>query len=453
MADSSLCTKTFNESNYENNKTTKTAENLENTKTRTIMDYEMEENIKPQKHEENTKQQTHEETEENDIWKFIGRRNEKLEFAYFISRIDDKSMELMVNEHGNGVSEERFTTLKCVGKLNGQSLELMLDTGATASLIRTSLIKKLPNSHSLALRNCDGSSIRVANGEKIYPRGIIELMVDIAGLSIPHEFMVFDEVPFNAILGMDYIYKAKWIVDIPQGKLVSERAEVNTDLIMFTTSTVIPSHYIYLSEDVVIEPRVEMVCRGATGCYGNGNECYLIDGMAEQEESYGINVAHGYGNLSDGRMNLLIANFGTEKVYLTAGTVVAVANKIDEYGFDILAFEKDDLMRSTVEVDERSLCMPTQGVDEKFLKIPTVEVDDMILCDPTKRVVDNDIPAKSAVESFMPAKSADEESIPAKRAEENEVSAKDAEKSIIPAKRADEYGMPAEECSAKRLYK
>lgn len=60
MADSSLCTKTFNESNYEKNKTTKTAENLENTKTRSIMDYEMEENIKPQKHEENMKQQIHE---------------------------------------------------------------------------------------------------------------------------------------------------------------------------------------------------------------------------------------------------------------------------------------------------------------------------------------------------------------------------------------------------------
>mgnify|MGYP000320030237 CR=1 FL=1 len=103
------------------------------------------------------KQQKQEEAEK-DIWGFLGRRNERLEFAYYISRIDDRSLELLMSESQHKVIDDGFTTLKCVGKLNGQSLELMLDTGATASLIRTSLLRKLPDSQTLVLKPNNGSS-------------------------------------------------------------------------------------------------------------------------------------------------------------------------------------------------------------------------------------------------------------------------------------------------------
>ena len=217
MVDSSLSTNNSNESNNEKLENTKTIEKLQNTKTV--------EQVKI----ENTKIYNE---EEEDRWGFLGRRNEKLEFAYHISRIDDTSLELLAMEDKREVSSDKFTTLKCIGKLNEQSMELMLDTGATASLIRTSLLRKLPNYQQLILKSGQGMSVRVANGARLYSRGTIDLKVDIANVKITHEFMIFDEVPFNAILGMDYIFKGKWIVNIPEGKLKSEAANAQADLIM-----------------------------------------------------------------------------------------------------------------------------------------------------------------------------------------------------------------------------
>ena len=469
MVDSSLCTRTYNESQYENHENTKKVENNENTKTQ--------EKINESKTIENDKTaKTTNDDREEDRWSFLGRRNEKLEFAYYVSRLDDTSLQLLAAEdQKEQVSSDKFTTLKCIGKLNGQSMEMMLDTGATVSLIRTSLLRKLPNQEDLRLRHSEGMSVRVANGAQLYSRGAIDLEVDIAGVKTIHEFLVFDEVPFNAILGMDYIFKSKWIVDIPNGKLRCESENAKADLIIFKTSNIIPSHYIYLSEDVCLKPWTQKLCKGNTGKKNVGGECYYVDGLAYQERELRINVAHGYGVMNEGRLDVIVGNFGNEEVLLPAGTAVGLATRIEEEELHVLVEDAlwcgpqhvEDLRDPTLGVEEMFVLRepakraedsfmiwePTRGVDDYDLndltrELPTRSVDDGAKrCIPTKRVDDN----HNDLTQEPPTRSVDDgakRDMPTKRVDDNDIdltlelptqSVDDGAKDVLPTRGVEEY--------------
>ena len=254
MVDSSLSTTGHNESN-EKLENTKKLENNENTKKVekeeipkiAMNDLLIKEKLKTQKNEKR------------------GKLQKELEKAFTVSGLDTLTVKLIEKEQNMLllVDERRkpegYTTLKCIGKLNDVSVEFLLDTGASRSLIRSSFVNKLQYYGKVEWEDGVLEPMRVANNMKIYPTGIVKLKVVIGGLERTMKFLVFDEVSYNVILGVDYLFESKWVIDTHRQTLKNERSDTEVKLIVHQRDSVIPVHYVYLMENIEIPRMSERV--------------------------------------------------------------------------------------------------------------------------------------------------------------------------------------------------
>jgi len=327
VVDSSLSTPGYNESN-EKLENTKKLENQENTKKVEkeetpkieMNDLSIEENQKTQKNEKR------------------GKLQKELEKAFTVSGLDTLTVNLIEQEQNmlllldETKKPEGYTTLKCVGKLNDVSVEFLLDTGASKSLIRSSFVNKLQNYGRVEWEDGVLEPMRVANNMKIYPTGIVKLKVVIGETERIMKFLVFDEVSYNVILGVDYLFESKWVIDTHRKIMKNEKSDTEVKLIVHQRDSVIPVHYVYLMDNIEIPRMSERVAScGINGMIKKENlprEC-MVKGIEEQYERYKLGVVRGIVELKSGSFNVVVGNFGQEDIHLAAGTAIAVAEGLD----------------------------------------------------------------------------------------------------------------------------
>ncbi|THD23861.1 hypothetical protein D915_005469 [Fasciola hepatica] len=104
------------------------------------------------------------------------------------------------------------------GLLNGRWAKLLIDTGASCSVINPSLTKI---SHSVPLNG----KLIAANGTVIPILGQVAGSVSIGRCIVPHQFLCAD-VAWDAILGMDFLRGHRIVIDSDRQLLVAnERPE------------------------------------------------------------------------------------------------------------------------------------------------------------------------------------------------------------------------------------
>ena len=116
------------------------------------------------------------------------RFSAELHAAKTLSRLDEFTLKTLSRNETAVMDEvqrtKRFTTLKCVGKLNDLGVEVMLDTGATTSLVKSSMVERIRQYSNLEWDYDELEPIRVANNMKIFPKGRVNLTVEIGDVAV-----------------------------------------------------------------------------------------------------------------------------------------------------------------------------------------------------------------------------------------------------------------------------
>ena len=101
------------------------------------------------------------------------------------------------------------------GCVNGIPFSMIVDTGSSLSLLSESTATKLSN---ISIRPCSVPIVRLANGHSMVPIGHCRAMVSFEGTDTLHEFFVYNSLPFEILLGLDFCEKTKMKIDFEKIK-------------------------------------------------------------------------------------------------------------------------------------------------------------------------------------------------------------------------------------------
>ena len=107
------------------------------------------------------------------------------------------------------------------GRLQGHPVDLLIDTGACISAINENLVKKIYG-REYAAKVTDGlvPSVNAISGDRVPVLGQIDIPVEISGVVYHSQFHVMQNLPFEAILGSDFLVEKDAVIDL-KNKCVS----------------------------------------------------------------------------------------------------------------------------------------------------------------------------------------------------------------------------------------
>ena len=101
-------------------------------------------------------------------------------------------------------------------------VNLLIDTGASISLVNTRLIDQLNAMNEVV----PTSSLIAGLGNKIIPvRGEIKLPINFGNMQISHTYVVCDNLEYEYLLGVDLLRKFEIKIDIPGEKIFTPYGE------------------------------------------------------------------------------------------------------------------------------------------------------------------------------------------------------------------------------------
>lgn len=134
------------------------------------------------------------------------------------------------------------------GTIDSIPLKMLLDTGATKTIIRPDLVKKMGKSNLFPTK----WRLRTATGEQATASGEIDLNITVGNTSIKHRVLVA-EVEDEFILGMDIMRKHGFKLDLKKGVMM-----VNEEELVLNPREENPARII-ITEDVTLPERSESI--------------------------------------------------------------------------------------------------------------------------------------------------------------------------------------------------
>ncbi|KAK3104661.1 hypothetical protein FSP39_007335 [Pinctada imbricata] len=131
-------------------------------------------------------------------------------------------------------------------EMNGKQVKLLIDTGATISIIAQNLV------HNTSLEKME-SDILIADGSALSIKGVTTLLCKIGGMDI-HQKMAVANIGVDGILGLDFMKSHTCSIDIVNGNIVIDGNTVN--LIMEGN---IGCYRVFLDETLNLPPMSEVV--------------------------------------------------------------------------------------------------------------------------------------------------------------------------------------------------
>ena len=103
------------------------------------------------------------------------------------------------------------------GKIGEVDVDLLIDTGATISVLHNRIYERLGENKPELDTNC--GELRLADGQIIKPAGAGTFNLTMGGQTKPCRMMVADIIDIAGVLGYDFLQKNKAILDIGAGRL------------------------------------------------------------------------------------------------------------------------------------------------------------------------------------------------------------------------------------------
>ena len=219
--------------------------------------------------------------------------------------------------------ERMFTPMKISGKINNQESPIIIDTGASISVIDHEFYKELNS--KLPISKIE-KVITDAQGNKLNVVGKVMLFLSIGMTKFKVKLYVINNLSNSVIIGNDYLQKWGITIDYKQGFIWTDKRSFFKFNVEEDYSTC--GELIYTIEDLKIPPRSNMFINGFIKCHPSGRfanttDEIIIEQLDRDNKQYLITRS-----LCKTTINPIIniVNFLETPLFVKKGTPIAVIN-------------------------------------------------------------------------------------------------------------------------------
>ena len=211
-------------------------------------------------------------------------------------------------------------TLRAVA--NNQVLHIIIDTGATINLMNTSIAKAM---HTAAVAEPISVSDISGNVQKLSEVATVPL--ELSGYPYVFDFYITPTLPGDALLGMDAIVEAGWIID-PIDRVLLHKTHALPPIRLH--SCIHESHILRTKQSYTLAPmtwhRVP-VLDDKPSSHSLTMTCILLPAASPVLSVYGAPTVH---NTSDCRKFILLCNMSQKSIEIPAGAIVAHQEQVQD---------------------------------------------------------------------------------------------------------------------------
>ncbi|KAE9327482.1 hypothetical protein PR003_g16010 [Phytophthora rubi] len=214
-----------------------------------------------------------------------------------------------------------------VGFIDRVPADMLIDTGAVASLIDARMLKLVGRGDD-PLRPCR-RDLNSASGHPLRIRGAIDLPLQLGSREIMRPFIVVDKLHIDVILGTDALKAFRAVVDLDENSVTlkdtGEKFSIGSPRVEEMYSTKI-------SSTVRIRPGGQALV--VTDVLGEVAEetTVLVEGLVDLDAS--VRVTRSLCTVHDKKVVVEVCNPSTEEMVIKKGTLIAAVSVVPESAFE-----------------------------------------------------------------------------------------------------------------------
>ena len=116
-------------------------------------------------------------------------------------------------------SQAKPRDLTVSAQLNGQSIKALVDTGAAISVIDKEVLQEVYKEQFPKLQTDNLGDVKTVSGEALPVLGMFTTALDIANRSYSCTFIVVQDLPYDALLGRDFLRENGAIINLKESTL------------------------------------------------------------------------------------------------------------------------------------------------------------------------------------------------------------------------------------------
>ncbi|KAE8914769.1 hypothetical protein PF010_g5159 [Phytophthora fragariae] len=216
-----------------------------------------------------------------------------------------------------------------VGYIEDLPAELLIDTGAVASLLDARFLKRLGLSKA-HLRPYKGS-LKDVSGGSLRIKGELELTLRMGARYELRTFVVVDRLHVNAILGTDTLKAFRAVIDLDENIMTLKDSG---EVIALGSPRVEEMYVTRIASAVRLRPGGQALV--VTDVMGQAPDetTVLIEGLPELDAN--VKIARTLCTVHEGKAVVEVCNASTEDLVLSKGTALAAATMVPKSAFDTL---------------------------------------------------------------------------------------------------------------------
>jgi len=205
----------------------------------------------------------------------------------------------------------------------GVTCELLVDTGASASVINTPIFAKLPLEVRESLKPVK-VGLRSVNGDPVRAVGMVDVEVGLANKGCRVDLVVAD-IGMPGILGMDVMSKLKCAVDIPARELV-----VDSDILLLNSLTTEGTRSVHMMGSQNIQPNCEqLVTLKVVRQPEKGKVIGIIEPNGAFERDYNLKITPTLVDTDTDEIRVMITNLTDRVTHVTDQVEMATLQPVD----------------------------------------------------------------------------------------------------------------------------
>ena len=118
-----------------------------------------------------------------------------------------------------------YSDLTTSGVIAGEAVQLLVDTGACLSVIDERVLQKIYGPFSPKMSDGFLPSIQTVNGERVPVLGKITVPIKLNGREFVCDFHVMQNLPYDAILGRDFLQQNRALIDLDNNNITFKRSK------------------------------------------------------------------------------------------------------------------------------------------------------------------------------------------------------------------------------------
>ncbi|KAE9280634.1 hypothetical protein PF001_g24140 [Phytophthora fragariae] len=221
-----------------------------------------------------------------------------------------------------------------VGYIEDLPAELLIDTGAVASLLDARFLKQIGlfkaplRPHKGSLKDVSGGSLRI--------KGELELTLRMGARYELRTFVVVDRLHVNAILGTDTLKAFRAVIDLDENIMTLKDSG---EVIALGSPRVEEMYVTRIASAVRLRPGGQALV--VTDVMGQAPDetTVLIEGLPELDAN--VKIARTLCTVHEGKAIVEVCNASTEDLVLSKGTALAAATVVPKSAFDSLNADQE----------------------------------------------------------------------------------------------------------------